>query len=79
MYGQLTTGKPVRIWSRTGKRKPAHYYEMHIDTRHNAPEVVKDKKLSSWHLDHGTRVEIELAATYKRADARWTTTSSRPP
>ena len=66
MYGQLTTGKPVRIWSRTGKRKPAHYYEMHIDTRHNAPEVVKDKKLSSWHLDHGTRVEIELAATYKR-------------
>ena len=66
MYGQLTTGKPVRIWSRTGKRKPAHYYEMHIDTRHNQPEVVKDEKLSSWHLDHGTRVEIELAATYKR-------------
>jgi len=66
MYGQLTTGKPVRIWSRTGKRKPAHYYEMHIDTRHNAPEVVKDEKLSDWHLEHGTRVEIELAGTYKR-------------
>ncbi|MGH9461270.1 MAG: DNA topoisomerase VI subunit B [Vicinamibacteria bacterium] len=66
MYGQLTTGKPVRIWSRTDKKNPAHYYEMHIDTRHNAPEVVKDEKLSNWHLDHGTRVEIELAAIYKR-------------
>jgi len=66
MYGQLTTGKPVRIWSRTDKKSPAHYYEMHIDTRHNAPEVVKDEKLSSWHLDHGTRVEIELAGIYKR-------------
>ena len=66
MYGQLTTGKPVRIWSRTDKKNPAHYYEMHIDTRHNAPEVVKDEKLSNWHLDHGTRVEIELAGIYKR-------------
>ena len=66
MYGQLTTGKPVRIWSRTGKKKPAHYYEMHIDTRLNQPEVVKDETLSNWHLDHGTRVEIELAGTYKR-------------
>ena len=66
MYGQLTTGKPVRIWSRTGKKKPAHYYEMHIDTRTNQPEVVKDDKLSSWHLNHGTRVEIELEGTYKR-------------
>jgi DNA topoisomerase-6 subunit B len=66
MYGQLTTGKPVRIWSRTDKKNPAHYYEMHIDTRHNAPEVVKDEKLPSWHLDHGTRVEIELAGIYKR-------------
>jgi len=66
MYGQLTTGKPVCIWSRTGKSKPAHYYEMHIDTRRNAPEVVKDETLSSWTLDHGTRVEIELAGIYKR-------------
>ncbi len=66
MYGQLTTGKPVCITSRTGKKKPAHYYEMHIDTRRNAPEVVKDEKLSTWPHNRGTRVEIELAATYKR-------------
>jgi DNA topoisomerase-6 subunit B len=66
MYGQLTTGKPVCITSRTGKNKPAHYYEVHIDTRRNAPEVVKDDKLSTWPHNHGTRVEIELAGTYKR-------------
>jgi DNA topoisomerase-6 subunit B len=66
MYGQLTTGKPVRITSRTSKRKPAHYYEMHIDTRRNAPEVIKDVTLDDWPLTHGTRVEIELAGTYKR-------------
>ncbi|NIV46315.1 MAG: DNA topoisomerase VI subunit B, partial [Gammaproteobacteria bacterium] len=26
MYGQLTTGRPVQIVSRTGKRKPAHLF-----------------------------------------------------
>jgi DNA topoisomerase-6 subunit B len=66
MYGQLTTGKPVRITSRTSKRRPTHYYEMHIDTRRNAPEVLKDITLDDWPLSHGTRVEIELSGTYKR-------------
>ena len=66
MYGQLTTGKPVKITSRTSKRKPAHYYEMHIDTRRNAPEVIKDVTLDDWPLSHGTRVEIELSGIYKR-------------
>jgi DNA topoisomerase-6 subunit B len=66
MYGQLTTGKPVRITSRTSRKKPAHYYEMHIDTRRNAPEVIRDVPLPDWPLAHGTRVEIELAGTYKR-------------
>ena len=33
MYGKLTTGKPVKIISKTGARKPAHYYEIEIDTK----------------------------------------------
>src|SRR6476646_6063086 len=33
MYGQLTTGKPVRIISRTRADKPAHYFEIEIDTK----------------------------------------------
>ncbi len=67
MYGQLTTGKPVRIWSRTGKRKPAHFIEMHMDLRKNAPEVTKDEE-TEWTrpFDSGTRVEIELEAKYQK-------------
>jgi DNA topoisomerase-6 subunit B len=67
MYGQLTTGKPVRIWSRTSKRKPAHFIEMHMDLRKNTPEVTRDDEVS-WEreFDTGTRVEIDLEAKYQR-------------
>src|SRR5205809_4576634 len=33
MYGQLTTGKPVQITSRTSARTPAQYFEVQIDTK----------------------------------------------
>ena len=65
MYGQLTTGKPVAITSKIGKGKPAHYFEIRIDTRKNQPEVVKDEVVE-WASDHGTAVEIELEGTYKK-------------
>jgi DNA topoisomerase-6 subunit B len=65
MYGQLTTGKPVAITSKIGKGKPAHYFEIRIDTRKNQPEVVKDE-IVEWDADHGTAVEIELTGTYKK-------------
>src|SRR5262249_9561783 len=38
MYGVLTTGKPVKIISKISPRKPAHYYEIKIDTKKNLPE-----------------------------------------
>jgi DNA topoisomerase-6 subunit B len=65
MYGQLTTGKPVVIESRTSKRRPAHRYELVIDTRRNEPVVRRDVEVE-WEAAHGTRVEIELEGTYKR-------------
>ena len=43
MYGVLTTGKPVKIISRTGPRKPAHYFEIQIDTKKNNPEILNGK------------------------------------
>ena len=43
MYGQLTTGKPVRIVSKTGSKKPAHYFEIQIDTKSNNPEILTGK------------------------------------
>ncbi|MBN2024506.1 MAG: DNA topoisomerase VI subunit B [Pirellulales bacterium] len=43
MYGLLTTGKPVKIMSKVSVRKPAHYYEIQIDTKHNRPEIINGK------------------------------------
>ncbi len=65
MYGQLTTGRPIRVTSRTGKGKPAHLFEIQIDTRKNNPTVVADEELEDWHQDHGTRVELEIVADWR--------------
>ncbi len=64
LYGQLTTGKPVVIYSKTGKGRPAFRIELRIDTKRNQPDVVKDETIE-WEKDHGTRVEIELVAAYR--------------
>jgi DNA topoisomerase-6 subunit B len=64
LYGQLTTGKPVTIVSKTGKGRPAFKIELRIDTKRNQPDVVSDETIE-WEKDHGTRVEIELVALYR--------------
>ena len=64
LYAQLTTGKPIAIVSKTGAGRPARRYELRIDTRRNAPEVLVDQEVD-WAPDHGTRVELELAGTYR--------------
>jgi len=43
MYGMLTTGKPVKIISKISVRKPAHYYEIQIDTKKNIPEILNGR------------------------------------
>jgi DNA topoisomerase VI subunit B len=65
MYGVLTTGKPIRVTSRTAPRKPAHYYELAIDTKKNRPDIIKEDE-ADFPYDHGTRVTIELQAKYQR-------------
>ena len=65
MYGQLTTGKPITVISRIGAGKPAHKFDIQIDTRRNAPVVVADQEVE-WTPQHGTRVELEIEATYKK-------------
>ena len=66
MYGQLTTGQPIRVTSRVGKAKPAHYFEIQIDTRKNNPVVTEDRELVEWHQEHGTRVELEIVANWQQ-------------
>ncbi|HHT9153753.1 MAG TPA: DNA topoisomerase VI subunit B, partial [Candidatus Hypogeohydataceae bacterium YC40] len=61
MYGQLTTGRPVCITSRTKPGKPAYYCELMMDTQKNEPVIVKEQELE-WERPHGTKVTIELEA-----------------
>jgi DNA topoisomerase-6 subunit B len=65
MYGLLTTGKPVRVISRTSPRRPAVEVDLAIDTRKNEP-TVKSSEEVDWDQDHGTKVEIELQAGYRK-------------
>ena len=55
MYGQLTTGKPVQIISRTSARTPAHFFEVQIDTKKNEP-LILEKKQIEWESTRGTQV-----------------------
>ena len=65
MYGQLTTGKPIRITTKIGPKRKAYYCELHIDTRINEPKIVKDEE-KDWDKEHGTRIELELEAKYQK-------------
>ncbi|MEI7704406.1 MAG: DNA topoisomerase VI subunit B, partial [Deltaproteobacteria bacterium] len=65
MYGQLTTGQPIRVVSRTGKGKPAHSFDIQIDTRKNSPVVTRDETLEEWAPEHGTRVDLEIVANWQ--------------
>lgn len=65
MYGQITTGKPVRITSRISARHKAHHFELRINTTKNRPEIVKDEEME-WDHDHGTKVTIELEGRYQK-------------
>jgi DNA topoisomerase-6 subunit B len=70
MYGMLTTGKPVKIISKTGAKKDAHYYEIQIDTKKNVPEILngKGEGVDIPHGDKGAKYMeehgIEWAAVY---------------
>jgi DNA topoisomerase VI subunit B len=70
MYGVLTTGKPVKIISKVSQRKPAHYYEIQIDTKNNKPEILNGK---------GEGVDISPGAKgveeMKKAGIEWVDTN----
>ncbi len=66
MYGMLTTGKPVKIISKTSIRKPSHYYEIQIDTKKNRPDILKDVEVKPGERGHKeiTRKGIEWVTHY---------------
>jgi DNA topoisomerase-6 subunit B len=68
MYGQLTTGKPVQIISRTSARSPAHFFEVQIDTKKNEP-LILEKKQIDWESPRGTQVTLEVEGRYQKGRA----------
>ncbi len=68
MYGQLTTGKPVKIISRTGPRAGAHFFEVQIDTKKNEPLVHENKQID-WEQPQGTQVTLEVEGKYQKGRA----------
>jgi len=68
MYGQLTTGKPVKIISRTGPKAAAHFFEVQIDTKKNEPLVHENKQIE-WDQPQGTQVVIEVEGKYQKGRA----------
>lgn len=67
MYGQMTTGIPVRVTSKLPKKAKAHFIELQIDTKTNKPVVLEEKEVN-WSFDSnsGTSVEITLEGRYQR-------------
>lgn len=67
LYGQLTTGKPIRITTKIHPDEPAYYCELNIDTATNKP-VVTNEKEKDWYKDHGTKIELDLEAVYQKGN-----------
>ena len=72
MYGLITTGKPVKIISKTSRKKPAHEVVLKMDTSKNRADVVEDSEHPEddklFPHGSGTRVEIELVGKYLKGD-----------
>lgn len=64
LYGQLTTGKPAVITSKTGKEKKAYHLQLKIDTSANKPDIQEEAEIDWAEKDHGTRIEIEMEGNY---------------
>jgi len=68
MYAQITTGKAVKIISRTGPRASAHYFEVQIDTKTNEPRIFENKQVE-WSQPQGTQVTLEVEGRYQKGRA----------
>jgi len=69
MYGLMTTGKPMVIATKPGKRSKAHHLELAMDTSKNKPEVTLDVETDEFPKTSsgtGTSVAIEMEARFFR-------------
>jgi len=64
LYGQLTTGKPATIISKTGPGKKAYTCKLKINTQNNMPDIQEEDVVEWEGKDHGTKIEIDLEGAY---------------
>ncbi|MFQ6020728.1 MAG: DNA topoisomerase VI subunit B [Candidatus Aenigmatarchaeota archaeon] len=64
LYSQLTTGKPVVIYSRVSPKKPIYLFKLRIDTTTNEPIIIEQKIIKDGFRDHGVRIEMEIEGKY---------------
>ncbi|MDG2021003.1 MAG: DNA topoisomerase VI subunit B [Phycisphaerales bacterium] len=73
MYGLMTTGQPVLIISKTGRRRPSHEVLLKMDTARNRAEVISETEHAEddvlFQDGHGTQVTIELEGRYQKGRA----------
>jgi len=68
MYGQMTTGRPARVISKTGKGRPAYQLDIQIDTLKNRSKTVNESTCEDekWaDRTSGTSIAITLEGSYK--------------
>ncbi len=65
LYSQLTTGRDAKIISKTKSKDKALKLKLHIDTKTNKPVISSERELS-WNKEHGTSIELELEANYRK-------------
>jgi len=67
LYSQLTTGNPAKVWSKVESKKKTHYFEMHLNTMKNEPEVIKEEDIDYAVLgESGIKIEITVVGRYRK-------------
>ncbi|MGC8812253.1 MAG: DNA topoisomerase VI subunit B [Candidatus Aenigmatarchaeota archaeon] len=62
LYSQLTTGKPVKITTSTGK--DINIFELMIDVAKNEPNIISVKREKNPNKWHGVKIEMEVEGRY---------------
>ncbi|MFH1275492.1 MAG: DNA topoisomerase VI subunit B [Candidatus Woesearchaeota archaeon] len=66
LYGQLTTGRPCDILSKTGKGTLANKFKLKINTEKNTPDIISEEEIAWEEKEHGTKIEIDLEGSYMK-------------
>ena len=64
MYGQITTGKPATVISKTGKEDVAWRMDIMVNTKKNLPDVLKEDPFIWDGKEHGTKITYHMNGRY---------------